>query len=112
MPALARRPVAPEIREMVRKASQALARLDAGRLEELAISCDALQRDLRVADAVERAEFARQARQAATDLAIFGRILQATYSNIEVMRRLRDLREGRSGYAIPAVIPEKSNGLD
>ena len=36
----------PEIRQLVTEASQALARLDAARLEELALSCKALNRDL------------------------------------------------------------------
>lgn len=112
MPALARRPVAPEIRQIVLEASQALAHLDAARLEELALSCSALQRDLWEADAAERAELAREARQAAIDMGIFGRILEATYANLEVMRRLRDLREGRREYAVSAVIPEKQHGID
>ena len=46
------------------------------------------------------------------DMGIFGRILEATYGNLEVMRRLRDLREGRSEYVVPGVISEKRNGLD
>lgn len=112
MTAPARRPVAPEIRQIVREASQALAHLDAARLEELALSCSALQRDLWEADAAERAEFARKAREAAIDMGVFGRILQATHANLEVMRRLRDLREGRSAYAVPALIPERHHGID
>jgi len=36
----------PELRQLVMEASQALARLDAGRLEELALSCKALNREL------------------------------------------------------------------
>ena len=111
MPGVARRDLAPEIRQMVLEASQALARLDAPRLEELALSCVALQRDLLIADALERAEFAQQARRAAADLGIFARVLEATRANLEVMRRLRDLREGRAGYAAIAP-PEIFHGLD
>ena len=36
----------PELKELVAEASRALAQLDAGRLEELALSCQALNRDL------------------------------------------------------------------
>ncbi len=36
----------PELKELVVEASRALARLDAPRLEELALSCEALNRDL------------------------------------------------------------------
>ncbi len=112
MPALARRPVAPEIRQVVQEASQALARLDPVRLEELAESCAALQRDLLIANALEQAAFAQQARRAAADMGVFARVLEATHANLEVMRRLRDLRQGRSEYAAAAVLPEKRNGLD
>ena len=52
----------PELKELVAEASRALARLDAARLEELALSCEALNRDL---DADERGgesgDLARQA---------------------------------------------------
>lgn len=112
MHATTRRPIAPGLRRMVEEASLALSRLDADRLEELALACAALQRDLRVADEVERAELAREARQAAGDMAVFARVLDATRSNLEVMRRLRDLRQGRIEYAVPAEPVEKRHGID
>ena len=40
------RPANPELKELVVEASHALARLDAARLEELALSCQALTRTL------------------------------------------------------------------
>ena len=52
----------PGLKELVVEASRALARLDAGRLEELALSCQALTRDLARANRVERTSFAGQAR--------------------------------------------------
>jgi hypothetical protein len=55
----------PEIKELVVEASRALARLDAPRLEELALSCEALNRDLDSMDAGEKSDLARQAREAA-----------------------------------------------
>jgi hypothetical protein len=42
----AARPDYPEIRQLVMEASQALAQLDAARLEELALSCKALNREI------------------------------------------------------------------
>jgi hypothetical protein len=84
----------PELRELVREASRALACLDAGRLEELALSCQALNRD----PAAERTALARQAREAVGDLAVFGRVLEATRANLQVMNRLRELRAGRLEY--------------
>jgi hypothetical protein len=43
-------------------------------------------------------ELARQAREAVSEMAIFGRVLEATRSNLNVMNRLKDLRQGRTGY--------------
>lgn len=100
------KPVYPELKQLVAEASRALATLDADRLEELALSCQALNRDLKPATAAERVSLARQAREAAGDLAVFGRVLEATRANLKVMRRLRQLHEdrfvdGRFGYGDP-----------
>jgi hypothetical protein len=93
------RPVHPELRELVVEASRALARLDAGRLEELALSCQALNRDLAPTNAEERAVLARQAHEASRDMAVFARVLEATRANLEVMNHLRQLRAGRLEYS-------------
>jgi hypothetical protein len=95
------RAVYPELKQLVSEASRALASLDANRLEELAVSCQALNRDLAPRSAAERAVLARQAREAAGDLAVFGRVLEATRANLKVMRRLRQLHDGRFGYGDP-----------
>jgi hypothetical protein len=120
--------VYPEIRQLVLEASQALARLDAARLEELALSCKALNRGLhrdlhpdlahdQILDtdrematepvktpvAARRAELARQARQAQGDMAVFARILDGTRTNLNVLNRLREQRAGRLEYSVPSV---------
>jgi len=82
----------PELKELVVEASRALARLDADRLEELALSCQALNRDLAPPNACDRAVLASQARAAAGDMAVFARVLEATRANLNVMNRLRELR--------------------
>lgn len=87
--------VHPVLRSLVVEASRSLARLDAARLEELALSCQALNRDLESADSSRRAELARQAHDARSDLAVFGRVLEATRTNLAVMNRIRALRAGR-----------------
>jgi hypothetical protein len=92
------RPANPELKELVVEASQALARLDAGRLEELAISCQALTRAFSPKDAGVRKQLARQARAAEGDMAVFARVLEATRANLDVMKRLRELRAGRVEY--------------
>ncbi len=87
-----------ELKELVTEASRALARLDADRLEELALSCQALNRELTPLSLSERGLLAQQAREAAGDMATFVRVLEATRANLGVMNRLRELREGRLEY--------------
>jgi aminopeptidase N len=87
-----------ELKELVAEASRALARLDAERLEELALCCQRLNRNRTQAGSEERAELVRQAGEAAGDMAIFARVLQATRANMDVMNRLRELRGGRLEY--------------
>jgi hypothetical protein len=99
-----------QIRDVVAEASQALARLDADRLEELALACQALNRDRGLKDdstgseaetRKQRADpaLARQAREAAGDMRAFGRVLDATRANLTVIRRMRQLREGKIEYS-------------
>lgn len=88
-----KRRTAPELRQIVAEASRALANLDADRLEELAACCQALNRDLPPVN-----DLVYQARNAAADMATFARVLEATRLNLNVMRRLRDLRQGAAQY--------------
>jgi hypothetical protein len=99
MQGMGARPGYPELKQVVREASQALARLDAARLEELALSCQALSQDLAVTDTRGRDAFARQAREAAEDMAVFARVLEVTRGNLNVMTRLSELRAGRLEYS-------------
>jgi hypothetical protein len=58
-----------ELKELVVEASRALARLDADRLEELALSCQALNRDLAQADAgMARAALAVECKEAVREI--------------------------------------------
>ena len=88
----------PELKQLVVEASRALSHLDAGRLEELALSCQALNRELTPLSRSRRETLARQSREAAGDMATFARVLEATRANLSVMNRLRDLRTGRLEY--------------
>jgi len=92
----------PELRALVVEASQALACLDTARLEELALSCQALNRSLGSLEPSQKMSLARQAHEAAADMAVFGRVLEATRANLNVMNRLRELRLGRLEYGAPA----------
>jgi hypothetical protein len=87
-----------KLKETVAEASRALARLDAGRLEELALSCQALNRDLAEADKKTHQRLAVEFREAESEMAVFARVLDATRANLQVMNRLRELREGRLEY--------------
>ncbi len=90
-----------ELKALVAEASRALARLDTGRLEELALSCQALNRTLAPenADLDARGQLAQEAREAVADMAVFARVLDATRANLHVMNRLRELTMGRLEYS-------------
>jgi hypothetical protein len=87
-----------ELKAMVVEASLALARLDAERLEELALSCRALNRDLCARSGQEGRELAQEGRELIGEMAVFERVLEATRANLEVMGRLRELRAGKREY--------------
>lgn len=89
----------PELKELVVEATRALALLDAPRLEELAVSCEALNRNLDSMSGEETRELARQAREAQADMSVLKRVLEATRANRNVMRRLREMRERRLEYS-------------
>jgi cell division protein FtsB len=91
----------PLLIELVAEASRSLASLDAERLEELALSCQALNRDLAQADAETRALLASEAKEATSDMAVLAKVLEATRANLNVMNRLRELRGGRLEYGAP-----------
>ncbi len=124
MEGLGDRPRNPELRELVVAASVALAQLDAERLEELALSCQALNRGDAATQltASDRAELARRTREASQEMAILGRVLEATRTNLDVMKRIRARRDGRMEYGRASGRPpfecgawtaaEKRNGND
>jgi hypothetical protein len=84
----------PELRQLVRQASQALTELDADQLEELALCCQVLNRALLSAGEGDRAPLTRQSREAQRDMAVFARVLEASRDNFKVMRRLFEMRAG------------------
>ncbi len=90
-----------ELKELVVEASRALARLDADRLQELALSCRALNRELVAGGPANGQDLARQAREAAADMAVYARVLEATRANLHVLRRLNELRACRLEYSEP-----------
>ena len=97
------RRVRPALRELVLEASRGLALLDADRLEELALSCQTLNRELVTQVAQERPVLAMEAREAAGDMAVFARVLEATRANLNVMRRLHESHRDRLEYREPQV---------
>jgi len=87
-----------DLRELVVEASQALACLDAERLEDLALSCHTFNRCLEAGNPAERAAQAVVAGELVHEMAVFARVMEATRANRNVMRRLRDLYAGRLEY--------------
>lgn len=88
----------PQLQQLIAEASQALARLDATRLEELALSCRALTGMSNPKKAHERRFLTQQARDAQSDMAVFARVIEATRANLNVMDRLHALRAGSVEY--------------
>lgn len=108
----------PALKELVLEASQALARLDAERLEELALCCQVLNRDLNSDLNPDSSpsppgrgklkDIRSEARDAAPAMAAFAGVLDATRANLQVMQRLRAVRRGELEYS-----PwEKTDGHD
>jgi len=87
--------VRPSLKHMITEASLALARLDSDRLEELGLSCEALTRGLRNSSENNKTSFECEVRNAAQEMAVFSRVLEATRSNLTVMHRLREMRGRR-----------------
>jgi hypothetical protein len=75
-----------------------LSRLDADRMEELALSCQALNHALVHEDAKAHAALAAEVKDATGDMAVFARVLEATRANLNVMNRLRELHAGQLEY--------------
>jgi hypothetical protein len=88
------------LKTLMLEASAALSRLDSARLEELALSCQALNRELPSLSRDKQMDLARQSRTTTAQMVAFKRILEATKANLDVMSRLRDLREGRLEYLV------------
>ena len=94
--------VRPELRSLVAEAAKSLANLEADRLEELALSCQALNRDLTSGG---QPFSVREARAAKKDMAVLAKLLEATRTNVAVMDRLRQLHSSRTEYVIGQDLP-------
>lgn len=79
-------PTLPELRRLIQEACSALAKLDADRLEELALSCRALNQS--PAHAVPA-----NADPACAELSVLSNVLRATRANRDVLERLLRLRQ-------------------
>lgn len=92
----------PKLKRVLAEATRALAQLDAARLEEMARSCEALVLDGRIDEGELRDRVELESRDAAREMAMFLRVLEATKANLSVVRRLREvptapLQYGHSG---------------
>lgn len=89
----------PRMKEVVLEAARSLAHLDAARLEELAVSCDVLNRELQSADARAKARLAREVLGNQREMALLASVLEATRANLRVLRHLSAMRAGSVEYA-------------
>ncbi len=99
----------PELKNMLAEASHALAHLDTDRLEEMTLSCTALIRDMDRTRYDTQASVESGSSEAMEKMAIFARVLEATRSNLDVMRRLRARRAARLEYG-PALTNHGPSG--
>jgi hypothetical protein len=88
----------PELKNMLAEASHALAHLEADRLEEMALSCAALVRDMDQTRYDAQGPFESGSGEAMQKMAIFARVLEATRTNLNVMRGLRTKRSVQLEY--------------
>lgn len=90
--------VRPQIKDVVLEASRSLAHLDAEKLEELAASCKALNREQSHAGARMNIQLAREAIDSQRELAFLASVLEATRANLRVLRHLNGLYKDRAEY--------------
>jgi hypothetical protein len=89
-------PARPELKMLVAEAARSLAKLDAERLKELALSCEALQSDQPLGG---RQLTLCELHEAKRDMAVLAKVLEATRTNLSVMNRLRELHASRMEYS-------------
>jgi hypothetical protein len=106
-------PAGEELRAIVVQAAQLLARLDVNKLEELALSCEALSN---VPSPGVQQALASEARATRRDMDVLAKVLEATRNNAAVMNRLRRMHESRKEYGGDAgsqmKVPEAAHGHD
>jgi hypothetical protein len=89
--------VRPALKTLVAETARSLAKLDAERLEELALSCQSLNGAVAPG---EQHLILREARNAEQDMAMLAKVLEATRANVGVMSRLRELHASRMEYSV------------
>ena len=82
---------------LVAEAAKSLAKLDAERLEELALSCQALNRE---GIAGKQRFSAVEVSEAKRDMAVLARVLEVTRTNVAIVSRLRELHAGHVEYSV------------
>jgi hypothetical protein len=87
-----------KLREIANQASEALALLNADKLEELAHSCHAVKWEFESLNHAGPGNLVREALDARRDIVVFARVLEAARMNLQVLYRLRDPRDERVGY--------------
>ena len=92
-------PAHQSIEEIVLEASKALTSWDADRLEELALSCEALNSDLMSLTPAGRAALAVEAQRAHRHLTVLKRSLHYTRENLKVLKNLRSGHDEQLEYA-------------
>ncbi|HWA94481.1 MAG TPA: hypothetical protein VG844_07750 [Terracidiphilus sp.] len=101
-----------ELQALLFEASRALSRFDANRLEELALSCQALNRNLPEIHTSIRALPPAGARTARNHLATLARVIEVTRGNLAVIRQISTFEAGILEYARPSDVWGKGAAHD
>lgn len=89
-----------ELKNMLAEASHALAHLDADRLEKMALSCAALVRDMDGKQCGAKTQGESGSFEVTREMAFFAGVLEATRTNLRVIRRLRELHAASLDYGL------------
>lgn len=91
-------PIRPRLKEIAAESSQALARLDAERLERLAAECEALRHEVNGMRTDELTALSAEAYESSQAMRAFFSVLEATSANLNVLANLSHLRSGQLEY--------------
>jgi hypothetical protein len=87
-----------QIQEILQEATEPLVRLDADRLEEIALGCEELLAECNTGNRTRRYQINFDSRRVERDIGLFKRLLELTNANLTFLRGLSVMRGARLEY--------------